>query len=648
MNLKYQLSAVLLRMVVTSTSHRAGQLQTIVVYTVGRTITIVDTTKPYATYVPANVTVECDQDLPTDQPVFADNCDDELEVSAISSISTDGCTEYISQSWTAVDDCGNSETVSRTITVVDTTAPVLQNVPADVTVECTAIPTAPIVYALDNCGGQIVATMVEEIIPQNCGYLIVRSWSAHDACFNTDSDSQIITVTDNTDPIATYVPQNVTVECSDDLPTDAAMFSDNCDDDLTVTYTSTDGVDNCYGFITQSWTATDDCGNSTTVVRVINIVDTTAPILLGVPTNTTIECDEEITDAVVFGLDNCDDFVDVSLSATTQPLDCGYQFIRTWTGVDNCGNSVSQTQVITVVDTTDPIVVTEPADASYLCEDVIPYLEPTFTDNCDDELVVVYNETIGGGCPYTITRTWTATDDCGNSVVATQVITVTDNVAPTFGVVEPFIQVSCEDIDEYILVAFDNCDAEVEVTILEENVFSGGCYFYAYRTWLATDNCGNTATVQQLIQVIDIVAPVLVNVPASIELSCTEEVPAIPANVEATDNCDADVTIIYTENQTSDVCPFIITRTWTAIDDCGNVTEHVQTITVGEIVTPDPGLVGCAGDFNNDGMIDVMDLLMITSEVGCNNGCGCDLNEDGLITISDFLAFMPKFGTSCE
>jgi hypothetical protein len=43
-------------------------------------------------------------------------------------------------------------------------------------------------------------------------------------------------------------------------------------------------------------------------------------ILLGVPTNTTIECDEEITDAVVFGLDNCDDFVDVSLSATTQPL----------------------------------------------------------------------------------------------------------------------------------------------------------------------------------------------------------------------------------------------------------------------------------------------------------------------------------------
>jgi hypothetical protein len=350
----------------------------------------------------------------------------------------------------------------------------------------------------------------------------------------------------------------------------------------------------------------------------------------------------------VFGLDNCDDFVDVSLSATTQLLDCGYQFIRTWTGVDNCGNEVSQTQVITVTDTTDPIIVSEPADASYLCEDEIPYLVPVFTDNCDYDLTIVYEEVISGDCPYTHTRTWTATDDCGNTVVATQVVTVTDNVAPYFGAVAPFIQVSCEDIDEFVIVAFDNCDAEVQVTVLNEQIFSGGCYFYAFRTWLATDNCGNTTTVQQLIQIIDQVAPVLLNVPASIELSCTEEVPAIPANVEATDNCDADVTIIFTETQTATECPFVITRTWTALDDCGNVTEYVQTITVGEIEIPGPGLVGCAGDFNNDGIINVLDLLMITSEVGCVNGCTCDMNEDDAINIGDFLMFIPTFGTSCE
>jgi len=616
--------------------------------TVNRTITIVDTTDPYATYVPQDVTIECDEALPTDAPTFADNCDQELSLSAISATGFDNCIEYIYQTWTAVDDCGNSVSVSRTITIVDTTAPVLVNVPAGVTVECTDIPAAPIVYALDNCDGQIVATLVEEIIPQNCGYLIIRSWSAHDACLNTGTGSQVIVVTDYTDPIAVFVPQNVTVECNTILPIDAPIFTDNCDEDLSIHYSVSEGVDNCYGLITQTWIATDNCGNSTTVVRVINVVDTTNPVLYGVPANATIECDQVISDAVVFATDNCDDDVLISLTAYTEASDCGYLFVRTWVATDNCGNTSAQTQIITVVDTTDPIIVTEPADAAYLCEEEIPYQVPTFTDNCDDELTVVYNEVITGDCPYTHTRTWTATDDCGNSIVATQIITVTDNVAPIFAPIPAFIMVSCDEIDEYIVVAYDNCDMEVEVTVLNETIFSGGCLFYAYRTWLATDNCGNTATIQQLIQIVDQVAPVLHNVPEDLELSCSEEIPAPSADVFATDNCDSDVTIIFTETQSDDVCPFVITRTWTAIDDCGNVTEVVQTIIVGEIEGPGPGIVGCAGDFNNDGQIDIMDLLMLNGEVGCNNGCTCDMNEDDSINIGDFLMFIPKFGTSCE
>ncbi|MEZ4950504.1 MAG: hypothetical protein R2784_14125 [Saprospiraceae bacterium] len=41
-----------------------------------------------------------------------------------------------SRFWTATDDCGNTNSVSQVITIQDSEAPILSNVPADVTIEC--------------------------------------------------------------------------------------------------------------------------------------------------------------------------------------------------------------------------------------------------------------------------------------------------------------------------------------------------------------------------------------------------------------------------------------------------------------------------------------------------------------------------------
>ncbi|NBL66130.1 hypothetical protein GV828_13095, partial [Flavobacterium sp. NST-5] len=46
---------------------------------------------------------------------------------------------------------------------------------------------------------------------------------------------------------------------------------------------------------------------------------------------------------------------------------------------------------------------------------------------------------------YSLSRTWTATDLCGNSVSHTQIVTVEDNSAPTFNETLPIdLTVSCD------------------------------------------------------------------------------------------------------------------------------------------------------------------------------------------------------------
>jgi hypothetical protein len=86
------------------------------------------------------------------------------------------------------------------LNIGDVNPPVLQNVPADVTINCgEPIPVAPIVFGVDNCPGIYVS--FNEVNNQgNSGtcqnYTIVRTWTATDICGNAATGSQTITVQD--------------------------------------------------------------------------------------------------------------------------------------------------------------------------------------------------------------------------------------------------------------------------------------------------------------------------------------------------------------------------------------------------------------------------------------------------------------------
>ena len=214
----------------------------------------------------------------------------------------------------------------------------------------------------------------------------------------------------------------------------------DCDANPTITLNETTTAGSCAEnyTLTREWTATDACGNTVTETQTIIVQDRTAPVLSGVPADESVECDgipPLPIPGVVTATDNCDATPTITVDSTITAGSCAGTYIltREWTAEDDCGNSVTETQTLTIVDTTAPILAGIPADETVEC-DAIPTApvigtDITATDNCDSNPTITLNETTtAGSCAesYTLTREWTATDACGNSVTETQTIIVQD------------------------------------------------------------------------------------------------------------------------------------------------------------------------------------------------------------------------------
>ncbi|MCV9934585.1 gliding motility-associated C-terminal domain-containing protein, partial [Flavobacterium sp. LS1R47] len=374
----------------------------------------------------------------------------------------------------------------------------------------------------------------------------------------------------------------------------------------------------------------DECGNtSDTFTQVITIQDTTKPTWTTQTgtLNTTLECSdaEGLTTAQAtapIATDNCDSSVTNIVKVSGQFVaseTCGNSgtYTNTWTVKDECGNtSDTFTQVITIQDTTKPTWTTQTGtlNTTLECSDAeglttAQATAPIATDNCDSSVTnivkvsgqFVASETCGNSGTYT--NTWTVKDECGNtSDTFTQVITIQDTTKPTWttqaGTID--IKLQCSDAEGLATaqatapIGTDNCDSNLTNIVktsgqfvASESCANAGTYT---NTWTITDNCGNTSdTFTQVITIEDTTKPTFTGeLPTDITVSC-DKVPEA-ANITASDNCNVDVPVVYTETKSNieNECStnYILTRKWTTSDCSGNTASFTQVITVKDTTPP--------------------------------------------------------------
>ncbi|MEO6131631.1 MAG: hypothetical protein ABIQ02_07270, partial [Saprospiraceae bacterium] len=524
----------------------------------------------------ANITIQCDASTSpstTGSPTSTDICAGDPTFTFTDSTILGNCPNnfIIRRTYIVMNACNLADTCVQFITVQDTSAPSIQ-CPSNTTVQCAnqfPSPNPGSVSTTDNCAGLVTVTFVGDMTTnQVCAnrFTVTRTYRATDVCGNSATCTQTITVFDDTAPFI-QCPDNITVQCANQVPAPNIALvttSDNCNGATTVSFVN-DAISgqSCVNRFTiaRTYQAIDACGNSASCTQTITVFDNTVPFIQ-CPENTTVQCANQVPTAnigLVTVSDNCNGTATVSfLGDVISGQTCinRYTIDRTYLAIDECGNSASCTQTITVFDNTPPIIAC-PANTTVQCASLVPgpnTTTVTASDNCGGGATVTFlndfisNQTCANR--FTVTRTYRATDACGNSATCTQILTVFDNTPPTI-ICPDDVTVECAglvpvaNVDS--VVASDNCNGGVVIEFVSDVVINQTCAnrLTLLRTYRATDFCGNSATCTQSITVNDQTPP-SISCPQNITVSCASQVPpADPATVTTSDNCGGAASVVF-------------------------------------------------------------------------------------------------------
>ncbi|MDE1811556.1 MAG: HYR domain-containing protein, partial [Thaumarchaeota archaeon] len=332
--------------------------------------------------------------------------------------------------------------------------------------------------------------------------------------------TKILDPNDHTPPSIT-APADITIEATGILTPVSIGQATGTDNSGIASITSNAPSKFPLGITMITWTAIDNGGNVAKAVQKITVVDTTPPVLTA-PQPVTVEATTPDHNSVDIGLPAVNDAVGVeSVTNDAPPYFPIGKTTVTWKALDTSGNAATATQVVTVKDTTPPVIhapsdITQEATSPY--SNTVNLGNATVTDNG-----LIQSVTNNGPSVFPLgktTVTWTATDKSGNSATATQLVNIVDTTPP---------KISPPDSVTFEATSLDNNTVPLGNATVTDNGILKSLTNNASKTfplgkttvlWVATDESGNKANATQVVDVVHTIPPKL-TIPANVTFEAT-------------------------------------------------------------------------------------------------------------------------------
>jgi large repetitive protein len=517
--------------------------------------------------------------------------------------------------FTISDASGNTAHRFTQVHVIDTTPPVLSNVPAPITVEATS-PQGTVLklvppLAKDICdAAPVVTSNAPGIFP--FGKTIV-TFTATDASGNVAKASTVVTVSDTTPPKILNLAATMT-------------FEQNCYDGAAVTMPMPEVFDNldllpvltCNapailppGKSVVTYTARDKSGNTCRATVNVTVVDTKAPVISGLPAKITYPAESLPKPTVT----------DIADRNPTMTNDAPASFpvgttLVTYTARDAAGNiAKAKLEVLCPLaffNVPAPITLEQATPSGTVYKLPYPIVvsatgeKPAMT--CDAPGIFPPGKTIVTFC---------VKDSRGNFLMTSTSVTVRDSIAPIFQTIFANMTVDAKSPAGTSVVlpvakAWDACDPMPVITCDAPKLFPIGS---TRVTYTARDRAGNKCDASFIVKVVDCTPPQIVFLSAIPVLPVYDTrgmmVP-VTLSTNATDNGTKGVTVKIRSVTCSDLKAKVetdwkitgdqsvslrvsATRTYTVTLNCtdaaGNIGSKIVYLRVYPI-----GAIGCGCD----------------------------------------------------
>lgn len=385
-------------------------------------------------------------------------------------------------------------------------------------------------------------------------------------------------------------------------------------------------------------TVTDFAGNTATCIATITLSDPIDPVIdfcannINVPVDS--NCNAIVPDftTLTIASDNC------TIASKTQSPLAGTvisdptEVVITVT--DSSGLTAQCSAFAIPTDLSGPSITTCPADrtlfANASCEVTVPNLVPeaVATDGCGGAVTITQSPAAGSIISATTIVTITAEDVATNQTTCQVILTVQDNIDPTFPVCPPAQTLAADSNCEGVvpnLVALATADDNCGVATVVQSPLAGATIVAPLTvvTLTATDTSGNTGTCTVDVTLEDQTDPQILACASDqtvpIGAGCAATVPDLLPGVIADDNCGTPTLSQSPTAGTSISGDTLVTIT--ATDSSGNTDTCTATVFIDD--TTPPTITDCADNttVDLDGACEAL-VPDLTTQVTATDNCG--------------------------